>query len=90
MKKITAVQVLSAYLLKITFSDRRVVQLDFKNRIRPGTVTAPLSDFDLFKQAKVTQGGRAIEWPGEIDFCADSLWLDGTGEVNPYLEQKAS
>jgi hypothetical protein len=23
----------------------------------------------------VGEGGRYIEWPGELDFCADALWL---------------
>ncbi len=76
MKKITEVEVLSAHLLKITFADGRAVELDFKDKIKPGTVTAPLLNFECFKQVKVTQAGRAIEWPGEIDFCADSLWLE--------------
>lgn len=90
MKKITAVEVLGKYVLRITFDDARVVKIDFSCKIQPGTVTAALSDFETFKQVKIVRSGRAIEWPGELDFCADSLWLEGTGEANPYLQQKAS
>ena len=90
LKKITAIEALPDYRLRITFLDGVTVELDFKKKILPGTVTAPLSDVDFFKQVKIAPGGRAIEWPGEIDFCADSLWLEGSGEVNPYIDKKAS
>ena len=91
MKKIIQIQILSNYKLNLTFSDGKSVQVDFTNKIDPNSVTAPLVDRNFFSQVTITQGGRAIEWPGEIDFCADALWLEGSREENPYLEKpKAS
>src|ERR1041384_2066044 len=37
---------------------------------------AAFSDPAFFAQARVTDGGRSLEWPGELDFCADALWLE--------------
>jgi hypothetical protein len=25
---------------------------------------------------RVGEGGRSLEWPGELDFCADALWFN--------------
>lgn len=90
IRKITGLEALPEYRLRITFFDGLTIELDFKKKIEQGTATEPLLDVEFFKQVKITQGGRAIEWPGEIDFCADSLWLEGTGEPNPYVDKRAS
>ncbi|GGA31829.1 DUF2442 domain-containing protein [Okeania sp. KiyG1] len=34
----------------------------------------PIQTF--FSQVKLGEGGRYIEWDGEIDFCADALWFE--------------
>jgi hypothetical protein len=31
----------------------------------------------------VGERGRSIEWPGEIDFCADALWFEAHPEDVP-------
>jgi hypothetical protein len=91
MRTITKIQVLSAYKIGLTFSNGKSVQIDFSKKIELNTATSPLADAAFFKRVKITRGGRAIEWPGEIDFCADALWLEGSREENPYIEkQKAS
>lgn len=91
MKKITAIEVLPGFRLKLIYTGGRSIQVDFTGKIQEGTVTAPLADPGLFKQVKISYDGRAIEWPGEVNFCADSLWFEGSGEANPFLEsEKAS
>ena len=37
------------------------------------------NDQSVFEGAKVTASG-AVEWPGEIDICGDSLYLRATGK----------
>ncbi len=54
-----------------------MIEVIFESKIQKGTVTEPLSDQSFFKRAKIASGGRAIEWPGGVDFCADSLWFEG-------------
>ena len=63
------------FVLRLTYSDGDVVKVDFKPLIKQGGVFAALADPDLFRQVSVGERGRFIQWPGEIDFCADALWL---------------
>jgi hypothetical protein len=37
---------------------------------------ATLADPAIFAQVRVGDNGRSLEWPGEIDFCADALWFE--------------
>ena len=92
MRKILSCEVLSNFRLKITYADGRTIEIDFTNKIEKDTVTESLGNPDFFKQVKITRDGRAIEWPGKVEFCADSLWFEGSGERNPYVNnsEKAS
>jgi hypothetical protein len=38
-------------------------------------VFAAFTDPAFFAQAHVGDRGRSLEWPDEIDFCADALWF---------------
>ena len=37
---------------------------------------ATVDDPAVFTQVHVGERGRSLEWPGEIDFCADALWFE--------------
>jgi hypothetical protein len=39
-------------------------------------VFAAISEPAAFSQVRVGDRGRSLEWPGEIDFCADALWFE--------------
>jgi hypothetical protein len=39
-------------------------------------VFAAVSSPATFAQVRVGDRGRSLEWPGEIDFCADALWFE--------------
>ena len=40
---------------------------------------APWADYGFFRRAMIGEHGRTLTWPGELDFCADALWLQVTG-----------
>jgi hypothetical protein len=46
-------------------------------------VFAALADPSVFEQATIGERGRSLEWPGEIDFCADALWFEAHPEDTP-------
>ena len=75
--KITSAIPQPDYALHLTYSDGAIVVVDFKAVIAEGGVYAPLADARVFTQVSVGSRGRFIEWPGEIDFCADALRLEG-------------
>ena len=47
-----------------------------------GIFTA-FDDPTFFAQVSIGERGRSLEWPGEIDFCADALWFEAHPEDNP-------
>ena len=46
-------------------------------------VFAAFSDPAFFARAAIGERGRSLEWPGELDFCADALWFESHPEDAP-------
>lgn len=46
-------------------------------------VFATLADPAFFVQVRIGERGRSLEWPGELDFCADALWFKAHPEDAP-------
>ena len=63
--------------LRIVYDDGQAIEVDFAPIISRGGVFAPLADWDVFKKVRADSRGRSVFWPGEIDFCADALWIEG-------------
>jgi len=80
---ITSVTVENNYKLRLIYSNGDIVVVDFTPIIRQGGVFAPLSNPDIFSQVKLGEGGRYIEWPSGVDFCADALWFEAHPNDNP-------
>jgi len=79
MKRIVALEVLDNYRVWLRFDDGVEGEVDFSRHVGKG-VFAPWTDYASFRQAAVGEQGRALTWPGELDFCADALWLQITGK----------
>lgn len=67
----------------LSYSDGVELIVDFNPIILKGGVFASLADPSVFEQANVGEGGRYIEWPGGIDFCADALRKQGRATALP-------
>jgi hypothetical protein len=81
--------------LRLTYADGSTVDIDFTSLIQQGGVYAPLADPAFFAQVRIGAGGRFIEWPNGLDFCADALWRQGHGialddEHEPVASSKAA
>ena len=59
----------------LEFSEGTKGLVDFLPVMARGGIFSPLSDPEFFNQARIGEGGHSLEWPGELDFCADALWL---------------
>ena len=68
--------------LTLMYRDGERITVDFKKVIDRGGVFAKLADPTYFRQVTVGPRGRSIEWPGELDFCADALWLEAHGGID--------
>jgi hypothetical protein len=63
------------YSVKLTWANGESTVSDMSHLIGKG-VFAALSDPRIFAQVRIGDRGRSIEWPGEIDLCADALWFE--------------
>ncbi len=73
--RIVAARLLDGFVIELEFADGFRGSVDFGDSIRPGTVSAALGDPAAFAAVRVGPRGRSLEWPGDIDFCADALRL---------------
>ena len=63
--------------LALVFDDKRVVIVDFSDTAGKGGVFEPLADPVFFAKAKPVRHGRALAWPGDLEFCSDALHGEG-------------
>lgn len=73
---IVSATVLRAGILRLAYSDGRVYELDMRPLFTQSPLLAELARPDVFDAVALAAGGRVIEFPGELDFCADSLRVD--------------
>ncbi|MBI5863072.1 MAG: DUF2442 domain-containing protein [Planctomycetes bacterium] len=71
--RIVAAESLADFRVQLRYDDGLDVTVDFRPIIERGGVFARLGDASVFAQLRIDSRGRSICWPGEIDFCADSL-----------------
>ena len=75
MIKITAVEPLDGYWLRLTFSDGAVKDVDVSAIVMRGGVFTPVRDRrDVFEQVRVNPDSRTIEWPGELGLDPEVLY----------------
>ena len=90
--KITSAKPLANYRLEIRFDHGESGIVDLSKFAGRG-VFAAWEQPGVFEQVAVTSEG-AVEWPGEIDLCPDSLYLRMTGkqpeELFPTLRNRVS
>ncbi len=82
MYTIQKIRPLPDFSLELIYGDGNVVIADFKPLIEQGGVFSRLADPQFFAQVKLGERGRYIEWPKELDFCADSFRIGQGAEVS--------
>lgn len=69
--------------IQLQFRHGPWVEVDLSYLIEVGGIFAPLADDEFLAQAWIGDYGHWIEWPGEVDQPADSLWLRGVPVAAP-------
>jgi hypothetical protein len=72
----------ASHTVKLTWANGETTVNGFRHFVGKGVFTA-FSDPDFFAQVRVGEGGRSLEWPRELDFCADALWFETHPEDAP-------
>jgi len=83
MKKITSLKILDNYRVWLRFNDGAAGEVDFSSKGRTG-VFAFWNNYENFRKARIDDIGGLV-WDDQIDFCADSLWLQVTGQKPEVL-----
>lgn len=60
--------------LLLRFADGCAGTVDLSDLLDRGGVFERLRDDAVFAQVRVGGAGRWLEWPGDIDLCADALY----------------
>lgn len=76
--KITNVQFIGGYKLKLTYAHGAAVDVDLAFLVEQGGVFDAFRNETYFKQVQIMEHGYYLRWPDEVDIGADSLWLQGT------------
>ena len=78
MERVTRVEALPNHRLWLRFTDGVEGEVDLSHLVGNG-VFAAWEDESSFQAVGLSEAG-APEWPGEIDLCPDSLYLQLTGK----------
>jgi hypothetical protein len=87
---IEAVRGKASAALDVTWSDGTRAKLDLSGVLKAKGFRK-LKDAALFARAKVGEWGHSVEWPGEIELSAETLWLEtlsatGKSDTRAFLE----
>jgi len=87
MIKIIEARVLDNYRLQLKFSDGAEGEVDLSSLAGQG-VFAAWNDPTFFKRVQINSSGRSLDWGDQIDLCADSLYINVTGQTAQELFPK--
>ena len=79
-RRIVSIHPLGGYRLRLVYDIGGIADVDFSSSVERGGVCAPLANPAFFAQAFIGDGGRSLEWPGDVGFCADALWFEAHPE----------
>jgi hypothetical protein len=85
---VTDVEPLGGYLLRLSFKDGLVGDVDLSDLAGKGVVFAPLADPEYFRQVRVDVEGGTIAWPNGADVAPESLYTRAS--QNPVSAANAS
>ncbi len=64
------------YVLRVEFTDDVVKDVDLRGELH-GEIFEPLRDLEFFRQARVNEETRTVEWPNGADFAPEFLYEIG-------------
>jgi uncharacterized protein DUF2442 len=64
--RVTSVEPLDGYRLRLTFNDGVLTEADFSDDLR-GPLAEPLRDPAYFRQVRVDEEARTVVWPNGLD-----------------------
>jgi Protein of unknown function (DUF2442) len=87
--RVTEVEPLDGYRLRVSFNDGVVREIDCSFLLR-GSLGEPLRDPDYFRQVRVDQEARTIVWPNGLDPAPELLHGDAPVPTAPSTSGTAA
>lgn len=84
--RITGAEASGRAMLRITWSDGRVLTVRLTEPIQTFSVLEPLQDPAVFSQVQVGEWGFDVLWPGDIELSATTLYrlaMEQSGQAMP-------
>jgi hypothetical protein len=78
MKKVTTLKVLENHRVWLRFNDGVEGEVDFSAKPRTGVYDF-WNNYENFRKVRIGELGELF-WSDQVEFCADSLWLQVTGK----------
>jgi len=88
-KIIAATANAETHTVALTWANGAKTVSSFAHLVGKG-VFRTFADPGFFAHVKVGENGRSLEWPGELDFCADALWFEAHPEEAPLHRPAAA
>lgn len=82
--KIKNVAACDDYTLRAVFTNGIEKVYDIRKMFPVYAPMKELENIELFKKAKLSPGGYAVEWNDELDLDANEIWEEGTETGNKY------
>ncbi len=71
---IRKVRALENLAIEVTWKDGELSVVSLRDTVARSGVFAALNDPIVFRMVELGDGGRWVQWPEELDICADDLW----------------
>ena len=78
----------ATHTVALTWANGAATVNSFRHLVGKGVFRA-FADPQFFAQARVGERGRSLEWPGELDFCADALWFEAHPDEAPEQPRRS-
>jgi len=95
-QKVTAIEPLDRYRVKVTFADGFSGEVDLAPLLNCGPIFQPLRDLDFFRRVTIAPDG-VPEWSDDLDLSPDSLraWCEAGRfmdyeETDDWIQQHSS
>ena len=79
----------ATHTVALTWANGAKTVNSFAHLVGKGVFRA-FADPTFFLQVRVGEHGRSLDWPGDLDFCADALWFEAHPEEAPRQSRAAA
>jgi hypothetical protein len=93
-QRVTAVESLGGYRLRVTFKDGFAGEIDLSHLINRGPIYEPLRDLEFFQRVKVSPEWGVLEWADDLELSPGALraWCEAGkfmdhDETDTWIEQ---